>query len=248
MVDRYPTTAAFLAATRNGEIPEMLHQKGPLAGAVLARPVLNILLNEYGLDAKEYKVNNGRGIFLGVMLQNLTDHEFNVDDRRPINEFQDHQKGVPVALRDTFNKFAVQYDNALKEYVAAIQKQATEEQRKRDIEAAVAANALAKTNKVRQDKLAEILASPDYKQWEAAKIVQQGEKMISNAQLRLDHDDAVQRESGVTDLAARRAAGEQMVTGKKMVETAFGTYKKLGGKASNPNEVVAGSDPAAEYR
>lgn len=247
MVDRYPTAAVFLAATRSGEIPKMLHQTSANAGANFGPPLLNILVKEYGLGTKEYKDYHytGRlGTWFGWMLQNLTDHEFNLEDKMPLYYFREHQEEVPEALRNVFNKFAVQYDGALKEYVASVQqkeKLAGIEERTRD-------DSTKKARVARERKLAEVFASSAYKQWEAAFQVQKGEELISNAQRMLDHDDAVQRESGVTDLAARRAAGEQMVAGKSLVETAFGSYRELGGKAATAKEVVAGSDPAADYR
>lgn len=311
MVDRYPTAAAFLAATRSGEIPEMLHDNKQNAMWVdIGRPLLNIMTKEYGLDIRDYYA---AGDGFGLMLQNITDHEFDTDDKGPITAFQNNQKQMPEVGRKAFNKFAVQYVKALKEYIASKrhveeqheqesaeqqrqadlkERQATEEQRKHkeamearlasqkaeddakdrrladeqrkqqelkdarqaslkaedDIKAAAVTDAVNKAKEARKQKLAEIVASPAYKQWEAALIVQQGEKMISDAQSALDHDAAVQRESGVTNLAERRAAGEQMVAGKSLVETAFEAYKKQGGKAITPKDVVAGSDPAANYR
>lgn len=150
-----------------------------------------------------------------------------------------------------------QHEAAMQERLAAQERSKQKEmsdarlasqQAEDDIKAKAVASALDKAKEARKQKLSEILTSPAYKQWEAALVVQQGEKMISNAQNVLDHDDAVQRESGVTNLSERRAAGEQMVAGKSLVETAFGDYKKLGGKAITPKDVVAGPDPAADYR
>ena len=310
MVQRYPTAAAFLAATRSGEIPEMFRDRSQSAWDQLGQPLLNILQRQYGLGINRYDAS--AGVF-GVMLQDITRHEFDRDDKYSLAEFQNYQQSMAVEGRNAFNKFAVEYIAAVKDYLvsksvaetekkhqeqlasvkaadeermqnkqralvdsekqlkqAAADQQTADERHKAeedirqkkevvdaktaslkaedDIRDAAMKTALAKAKKVRQDKLAEIVASPAYKTWEAALVVQQGEKMISNAQRVLDHDDAVQRESGVTNLAERRSAGEQMVAGKSLVETAFEIYKKQGGKAATPKEVVAGPDPAADYR
>ena len=90
--------------------------------------------------------------------------------------------------------------------------------------------------------------SPAYKIWQAALQIDEGQKMVKTGQKALDHDDAVERESGVVDLSARRAAGEQIVAGKRLIEQAFSTYKQLGGTARTPDAVRAGPDPAQEYR
>jgi hypothetical protein len=100
----------------------------------------------------------------------------------------------------------------------------------------------------RKQKLDEILASNDYKLWEASLDVETGLSRIKMGQRTLDHEDAVGRESGVANLSARHKAGEDIVAGKRLVENAFITYQKLGGKATGPKDVHAGRDPAADYR
>jgi len=100
----------------------------------------------------------------------------------------------------------------------------------------------------RAKQLADCLESPSYKLWQVSLEVEAGVQMIRKAQGILNHDNAVARESNVTDLAERRSAGEEIVAGKRLVATAFADYKKLGGTASTPEEVVPGPDPAAQYR
>ena len=310
MVQRYPTAAAFLAATRNGEIPEMFRDRSQSAWDQLGQPLLNILQRQYGLGIHGFDAS--AGVF-GIMLQDITRHEFDREDKYSVAEFQDYQQRMDVKGRDAFNKFAVEYIAAVKDYLAAksvaetekkhqeqmasdkaadeermqnkqralmdserqLKQAAADEQTadtrhkaeedlrqkkeavdaktaslkaEQDIKDAALKDALAKAKEARKQKLAEAVASPAYKMWEAALQVEQGEELISNAQNVLDHDNAVQRESGVTNLSERRAAGEQMVAGRTLVETAFKSYKKAGGKATTPKEVVAGPDPAADYR
>jgi hypothetical protein len=117
-----------------------------------------------------------------------------------------------------------------------------------DTRAAAVREAMAAQEKIRALKLQEVLASPAYKIWQASLQVEEGQRMVKTAQRVLEHDDAVQRESGVVDLSARRAAGEQVVAGKRLVEQAFVNYKQLGGTARTPDDVRAGPDPAQEHR
>jgi hypothetical protein len=101
---------------------------------------------------------------------------------------------------------------------------------------------------VRRKKLEEVLASPAYKRWEVAIQVEEGLRLIQTGQRDLAKEDNVEHASGVTDLKARRAAGERIAGGKLLVERSFDLYQKLGGEATTPEQVKAGPDPAAEYR
>lgn len=102
--------------------------------------------------------------------------------------------------------------------------------------------------KDRATKLQEFMQSPPYKLWQASLKVVAGLQMIQKAQNALNHDNAVTRESDVSNLTERRAAGEDIVAGKQLVEKAFADYKRLGGPSATPEEVVPGPDPAAQYR
>jgi hypothetical protein len=102
--------------------------------------------------------------------------------------------------------------------------------------------------KDRATKLQEFMQSPPYKLWQASLKVVAGLQMIQKAQNVLNHDNAVTRESDVSNLTERRAAGEDIVAGKRLVEKAFADYKRLGGPSATPEEVVPGPDPAAQYR
>ena len=117
-----------------------------------------------------------------------------------------------------------------------------------DTRAAAVAEAMAAQAKVHEQKLQEVLASPAYKIWQVSLQIEEGQRMIKTGQQVLGYDDAVKRESGVVDLSIRRAAGERVVAGKRLVEQAFSTYKQLGGTARTPDDVRAGPDPAQEYR
>ena len=117
-----------------------------------------------------------------------------------------------------------------------------------EIKASARKKAMEAQAKIRERMLAEMLASDTYKLWEAALQVEQGVQMVANARRILNYDGAVSKESGVTDLAARRRAGEEMVAGKALIEMSFSSYKKLGGRAVTPSEIVAGPDPARELR
>jgi len=102
--------------------------------------------------------------------------------------------------------------------------------------------------KDRANKLQEFIQSPPYKLWQASLKVVAGLQMIKKAQSVLEHDNAVARESDVSNLTERRTAGEDIVAGKRLVEKAFADYKRLGGTSATPEEVVPGPDPAAQYR
>lgn len=97
-------------------------------------------------------------------------------------------------------------------------------------------------------KLAEVQASKPYKLWEVSLQVEQGVRMIEEGEKQLAIEDRIEKESGVSDLAARRNAGERVAAGKLLTERAFRAYQELGGTAPTPQEVKAGADPAAEYR
>ena len=136
----------------------------------------------------------------------------------------------------------------------AKQQNAAEESRIASLtaEEATKAKAIQKARAAQQEErakqLAECLESPAYKLWQASLEVVAGKQMIQKAQSLMDHDNAVTRESNVSDLAERRVAGEDIVAGKRLVAKAFADYKQLGGTANTPEEVVPGPDPAAQYR
>ena len=100
----------------------------------------------------------------------------------------------------------------------------------------------------KKKKLDEVLASNAYKLWEASLRVEQGIELIETGEKELTNEARIEKESGVSDLTARRAAGERVAAGKLLVERSFGAYRELGGKAATPKDVKAGSDPAGEYR
>ena len=117
-----------------------------------------------------------------------------------------------------------------------------------EMRATAVRGAIAGQEKIREQKLQEALASSAYKIWQVSLQVEEGLRLVENAKQILSKDDAVRRESGVTDLSMRRTAGERIVAGKTLVEQAFATYKKLGGEARKPEDVKAGADPARDYR
>lgn len=101
---------------------------------------------------------------------------------------------------------------------------------------------------LKQKKREEILSSSEYKLWKSAVQVEEGLKMVARGRAQLAAQIAIERESSVADLTARRAAGEQVAAGKLLVERAFELYRSLGGEAATPEDVKAGPDPAAAYR
>jgi len=181
--------------------------------------------------------------------------QFTIDYGKAVREYIVAKKG------DAENQAAVLVDK--QRQIASSEKKEEEERRMKkavadaqaasqsaadEIKTAAAKEAMAAQATKRDQKLQQCLASDEYKLWQAALKVQQGNQMVVNAQKVLEHDDAVKKESGVTDLAARRAAGEEMVAGKSLVEDAFAVYKQLGGKAATPSEVIPGPDPCQAYR
>lgn len=117
-----------------------------------------------------------------------------------------------------------------------------------EMRAAAVRGAIAAQEKIREQKLQEVLASPAYKIWQASLQIEEGLRLVEKAKQILAKDDAIQRESGVADLSMRRTAGERIVAGKTLAEQSFATYKKLGGEARKPEDVKAGADPARDYR
>ena len=117
-----------------------------------------------------------------------------------------------------------------------------------ELRMAATKEAIATQEKIREQKLREVLDSPAYKIWQVSLKIEEGLRMVEQGKQIIGKDDAIGRESGVTDLSIRRAAGERIVAGKGLVEKAFVTYKQLGGTAGRPEGVKAGSDPARDYR
>ena len=122
------------------------------------------------------------------------------------------------------------------------------EQAEQDARLSSVKKAMDEQTEARKQKIKEVESSDAYQLWLASLRIEEGLRMISAGNAGLAKDDAIQRESGVSDLAVRRQAGDQIVAGKQMVEKAFATYRELGGTAPTPEEVKAGPDPAAEYR
>ena len=114
--------------------------------------------------------------------------------------------------------------------------------------AAVTRTAMQAQEKAKDQKLQEVLASPAYKIWQVSLQIEEGLRMVEQGKQILAKDDAIERESGVTDKLMRRTAGERIVAGKTLVEQAFATYQQLGGKARKPEDIKAGTDPARDYR
>jgi len=117
-----------------------------------------------------------------------------------------------------------------------------------DVRRAAVQGAMQSQAEAKKQKLGEIMASTPYKLWEVSLQVEQGVQMIETGGNQLAVQEKIEKESGVADLTARRAAGEQVAAGKLLVEKAFGDYRTLGGKALLPKDVKVGADPAAEYR
>ena len=95
----------------------------------------------------------------------------------------------------------------------------------------------------REQKRKEIMASPAYKLWISALQIEEGLKMVREAKQILERQAAIEHESNVADLTARRSAGERIVAGKQLVKSSFASYKELGGTALTPEEVHAGPNP-----
>lgn len=287
---KYSTSAAFLSATRSGEIPEALQNSdiiSPVFEAV-GQSVIAILRNEYRVP----KPDSGNDIasICGWALSALTKYELAGGQGDELaSTFQERRKqlsdgqGGPRFL-EAFDSLSKNYARAVKESIVLKQEvqerrlaaeaekqrqadmatQKAQQERRQtmavanakaasiraeeDMRATAVAEAMAAQAKIHEQKLQEVLASPAYKIWQVSLQLEEGMRIIATGQRILDHDDAVQRESGVVDLSARRAAGERIVAGKRLVDPAFATYKQLGGTALTPGEVRAGSDPAKEYR
>jgi hypothetical protein len=173
--------------------------------------------------------------FLKEYLKNLQEY---VDEKRHAKELQQASLEATQRQADAERQSREESENAK----AAAEKEAIAVQER------AASDARAAVREARQKKLDEILASPAYKIYLSALKIEEGEKLIHQAQAALNYDDKVTENSSVTDLTLRRGAGEDMEAGKKIVEDEFPIYKKLGGTAATPDEVHAGPDPAADYR
>ena len=139
-------------------------------------------------------------------------------------------------------------DARQRQAMAAVNAKAASIKAEEDVRADAVRGAIAAQEKVRDQKLHEVLDSPDYRIWQVSLQIEEGLRFVEKTKQILDKDDAIQRESGVTDLFMRRTAGERIVAGKALIEKAFATYKQLGGKERKPEDVKAGPDPARDYR
>jgi len=300
----YPTSAAFLAATKSGEIPELLLHTQVHNGRTeeseykqqldaFKRSLMQIMEKECGINIKDTSPNwKGSCYFTFVNIVAFELNKGRDQGKSAADWFQGNRKYVSgdISAKSfaAYDSFLKEYSKAVKEYAIkkqdqteqhqatvekdkqqadAVERQAeaereqkakqlkaAEDARKASIaaEEAVKAEAVKEARAAQQEdrakKLGECLESPAYKIWQASLRVATGVKMIRDAQTLLAHDNAVARESDVSNLAERRKAGEDMVTGKILVEKSFAEYKKVGGTASTPEEVVPGPDPAAQYR
>lgn len=161
------------------------------------------------------------------------------DDRRAA-ESEKGQRQADAAIQ--------QMNDAAAQKRAAADAEAARERAVDTVRATAIQKAMQAQAEVKRKKLAETLASPAYNLWEASVQVEEGVRLIVDGQQLLTRQTEIERESGVIDLTARRAAGERVAAGKLLVRQAFETYRQLGGKALTPEEVKAGPDPAAEYR
>jgi len=269
----YKTSAEFLKATRSGEVPKKIQNlRGDYRD--LGRLVSDILQNDYNYPNRyphkfSDQASSGSQLLEAVTRYELAEgekrkaeieREFGVMHKR-LYDFQEDPKFI-----NALDLFLKDYTRSLREHIAAKKKRdeqqlaaETERQRQADSKAAstraeeetrsaAVAEAMSAQARVREQKLHEVLNSTAYKLWQASLQIEEGLRMVAKGQGVLDHEDAVQRESGVVDLSARRTAGERIVAGKSLVEQAFATYKQLKGTARTPDEVRAGPDPAQEYR
>lgn len=271
----YTTSAAFFADTKNGKIPEQLSNNSAdprcyLMDQPLGRSILAIIEKESSVKWND--IGQDKAGTCGEILQYLSNYEMTNHDPGAAQRFKDYRKRL-----DAPQDFKLAFDNFLKEYagitqayldakqhaIAARQHEANaEEQAQEDVANAQAAaekeatdmqeevadKARAAVREARQKKLDAILASPAYQIYLSALKIEEGEKLINKAQTALNYDDKVTANSGVSDLALRRSAGEEMEAGKKIVDDEFPSYQKLGGTATTPADVHAGPDPGADYR
>ncbi len=287
----YETSAAFLKATRSGEIPELIKTLGYETESLdgdIGVPVVAIL-------RKEYRVIDPKGAlshyewWCKKAITFLTAYELDGNDEKRVVAFQDAREHMShgdagAGFVVAFDSFAKDYSKSVRENLANKKKAEQEQgqtmavanakaatalaeedakqyqtmaatrakaasiQAEEETKAAAIRGAIAAQEKIREQKLKDALDSPPYKIWQVSLQIEAGLRMVEEAKQILGKDDAVVRESGVTDLVMRRAAGERVVAGKTLVEQAFATYKQLGGKALKPEDVRATEDPAMKYR
>lgn len=243
--DKYSTSAAFLSATKSGEIPKLALKRSDVP---MGHWVNEIIKNEYKVAIPD------KPGFIGIMIELITKYELEQDKNgRHARHYQDEfrRQRAYVLKRsnnpkyvDALDSFLKLYVNAVRESVAIMAANRAED----EIKASATKQAVEEQMQIRKQKLQEIQDSPNYKIWLAALQVEQGFKLIAEGQKALEHQDAVETESGVVNLTSRRAAGDRVVAGKSLVKQAFETYKKRGGTVQTPEEVHAGPDPAKEYR
>lgn len=290
--NNYKTSAAFLKATRSGEIPELIKTLGYETVSMdgdIGAPVVAILQREYrasdpkgALPHYEWWCKKAITFLTKYELEGGGDDKLAADFQEA-REHLSHGVAGP-GFKEAFDSFAKDYAKNLREYIASKKEREeqrlaaeTEKQRQADMAAQkdqlerrqtmAAANAKAASiraeeelrmaavkeaitaqEKVREQKLQEVLDSPNYRIWQVSLQIEEGLRMVEQGKQIIGKDDAIGRESGVVDLSIRRAAGERIVAGKTLVEKAFTAYKQLGGKAGKPEDVKAGADPARDYR
>lgn len=251
---KYPTTTALCSAIKSDEFLELLKMNANLE--LVGRSVLAIIRDEY-------KIPPPKGVIerrLGDGIKIITESEIGIANRHESSakDFQflrdnwlfGSRRTAPEDAKflEAYDSLAKDYGRAVREYVALKQEQKanleaaeSEKRRRKD----VAGKELVEAWRQKQEQ---IRNSPAYKVSQAASRIEEGLRMIKRGQQILDRDDAVQRESGVSNLTARRSAGEIVVDGKQLVVSAFTEYRKLGGTAQTPEEVRAGTDPLKKSR
>lgn len=99
-----------------------------------------------------------------------------------------------------------------------------------------------------EKKLKECLDSPAFRLAKSADNILMYRSFIQIAKQSLERDKAIEEQTGVIDLKARKNAGEVLVDAPLEIEREFSTYRQLGGTAASADAVEGMGDPCANLR
>jgi hypothetical protein len=120
----YSTSAAFLSATKNGEIPQLLLDTyASKQYDAIGKSVIEVLQHDYKVPAQKRRFDIP--LVCGLLLQNLTEYEINGHDPQRADSFKNNRKVLAQDCSDepkfveAFDAFAREYARAVREYAAS---------------------------------------------------------------------------------------------------------------------------------
>ena len=117
--DPYPTSAAFMAATKTGEIPVLMLNIEPVKQSYIGRSVITILHNEYKVDTTGLR--NDTDTSCATLLSNITKYEMEGHKEVVAQIFQSNRKSLAnecsKSFIESFDLFAKRYATWVRESI-----------------------------------------------------------------------------------------------------------------------------------